>query len=143
MDRLYRRVSTKEQKEGTSLQRQLAKLAEVAPDAIDYCDGGHTGTNGLERLLRDVQPGDRVLVWKLDRLARNLRLLLEIEDKLRAMKVPLISITENIDTSTALGRMMFQLLGNIAEWERKNIIYRLKSGRLARYKEEGKDERKC
>jgi len=136
MDRQYRRVSTKEQKEGTSLQRQLAKLAEVAPDAIDYCDGGHTGTNGLERLLQDVQPGDRVLVWKLDRLARNQRLLLEVEAQLRDKRVSLVSITEGVDTSTALGRMTFRLLGNVAERERETIIYRLKSGRLARYKEE-------
>ncbi|GAH83072.1 unnamed protein product [marine sediment metagenome] len=53
-------------------------------------------TNGdrpdLLRLLQDVQPGDGVLVWKLDRLARNLRLLLEIEAKLREKNVPLISI---------------------------------------------------
>ena len=53
-------------------------------------------TNGdrpaLLRLLNDVQPGDRVLVWNLDRLARNLRLLLEIEAKLREKNVPLISI---------------------------------------------------
>jgi len=53
-------------------------------------------TNGnrpaLLRLLNDVQPGDGVLVWKLDRLARNLRLLLEIEGKFRDMNVPLISI---------------------------------------------------
>ena len=135
MDRQYRRVNTKEQKDGTSLERQLAKLAEVAPNAIDYVDAGCTGTNGLESLLRDVQPGDRVLTYTLDRLARNLRLLLEIEDRLRAKKVRLISITEHIDTATVFGRMVFQILGNIAEWERKTIIERTRSGRLARYKE--------
>ena len=140
MDRLYRRVSTEEQhREGTSLDWQLAKLAAVAPNAIDYCDPGYTGTNGdrpgLERLLQDAQPGDRVLLWKLDRLARNLRLLLEIEAKLREKNVPLISISESIDTSTAFGRMIFQILGVIAEWEREDFIERTKSGRYARYKE--------
>ena len=129
MDRQYTRVNTKEQKEGTSLQRQLAKLAEVAPNAIDYGDTGDTGTNGLERLLQDVQPGDRVVVWKLDRLARNLRLLFEIEEKLRNMKVSIISITEGVDTSTVFGRMVFQILGVVAEWERENTIVRMKSGR--------------
>lgn len=113
MDRQYRRVNTEEQKEGTSLEWQLAKLAEVAPNAIDYCDIGYTGTNGLQRLLQDVQPGDRVLVWKLDRLARNLPLLLEIEDKLRNMNVPLIFITENVNTSTAFGRVIFQMLRGV------------------------------
>jgi len=139
LDWQYRRVSTEEQKEGTSLDWQLAKLAEVAPNAIDYCDGGYTGTNGdrpaLQRLLNDVQPGGRVLVWKLDRLARNLRLLLEIEAKLREKNVPLISISESIDTSTAFGRMIFQILGVVGEWEREAIIERTKSGRYLRYKE--------
>jgi site-specific DNA recombinase len=139
IDRLYRRVSTEEQKEGTSLEWQLAKLAEMAPNAIDYCDAGYTGTNGnrpgLLRLINETQPGDRMLVWKLDRLARNLRLLLEIEAKLRDMKVPLISITESIDTSTAFGRMIFQILGVVGEWEREAIVERTKSGRYARYKE--------
>jgi len=136
MDRLYRRVNTKEQKEGTSLDWQMAKLSAVAPNAIDYCDTGDTGTNGLERLLQDVQPGDRVLICKLDRLARNPRPLLEIEAQLRDKKVPLISITENIDTSTVLGRRMFQILENVAKWERENIIEQTRRGRLARNREE-------
>lgn len=139
MYRQYRRVSTEEQEKGTSLEVQLAKLAAAAPNAIDYCDVGYTGTNGnrpdLLRLLNDVQPGDSVRVAKLDRLARNLRLLLEIEAKFRDIDVPLISISESIDTSTALGRMTFQLLGMVAEWERDAIIERTKSGRYARYKE--------
>ncbi|MBU2536576.1 MAG: recombinase family protein, partial [Chloroflexi bacterium] len=46
MDRQYRRVSTEEQEKGTSLESQLAKLAEVAPNAVDYCDAGYSGTNG-------------------------------------------------------------------------------------------------
>lgn len=97
MNRQYRRISTEEQqREGTSLDWQLARLAEVAPNAIDYCDAGYTGTNGnrpdLLRLLNDIQPGDKVWVTKLDRLTRNLRLLLEIEAKIRDINVPLISI---------------------------------------------------
>ena len=139
MDRQYRRVSTEEQKEGTSLEWQLAKLAEVAPGAIDYCDAGYSGTNGDRpewlRLRNDIQLGDRVFTCKLDRLARNLRLLLEFEDNLRGMNVPLISITESINTSTAFGRLIFQILGIVAEWERETIIERTKSGRLARYRE--------
>ena len=139
MDRLYRRASTEEQEKGTSLDWQLEKLAEVAPNAIDYCDAGYSGTNGdrpdLLRLINDTQPGDRVYVLRLDRLARNLRLLLEIEAKFRDIGVPLISITENIDTSTAAGRMMFHMLGIVAEWEREAIIERTKSGRYARNRE--------
>ncbi len=139
MDRQYRRVSTEEQKEGTSLEWQLAKLAEVAPGAIDYCDAGYSGTNGDRpdwlRLRNDIQLGDRVFTCKLDRIARNLRLLLEFEDNLRGMNVPLISITESINTTTAFGRLIFQILGIVGEWERETIIERTRSGRLARYKE--------
>ena len=139
MNRQYRRVSTEEQGQGTSLEWQAARLAEVAPNAIDYCDSGFTGTNGnrpdLERLLRDIQTGDQVYVLKLDRLARSLRLLLDIEAKLREKGVPLISATESIDTSTSFGRMVFQILGVVAEWERETIIERTRSGRYARYKE--------
>ncbi|MDH5695246.1 MAG: recombinase family protein [Dehalococcoidia bacterium] len=139
MDKQYRRVSTEEQEQGTSLEWQLAKLAEVAPNALDYCDPGFTGTNGnrpaLQRLLKDIQPGDKVYILKLDRLARNLCLLLDIEARLRDKGIPLISVTESIDTSTAFGRMIFQILGVIAEWEREAIIERTRNGRYARYQE--------
>lgn len=140
MDRQYRRVSTEEQhQEGTSLEWQLLQLAKVAPNAIDYCDAGYTGTNGdrpgLKRLINETQRGDKVRICKLDRLARNLRLLLEIEAKFRDIQVTLISITESIDTSTAFGRMVFQVIGSMAEWELETIIERTKSGRHARYRE--------
>lgn len=133
-------MSTEEQHlEGTSLEWQLSQLAKAAPNAIDYCDAGYTGTNGdrpgLLRLINETQRGDKVRICKLDRLARNLRLLLEIEAKFRDIQVTLISITESIDTSTAFGRMVFQVLGSMAEWERESIIERTKSGRYARYRE--------
>jgi DNA invertase Pin-like site-specific DNA recombinase len=65
---------------------------------------------------------DKVLIFKLDRLARNLRLLLEIEQKLRGYGVSFISVKEAIDTLLSIGKMMFQMFGMVAEWERETII---------------------
>ncbi len=142
----YARVSTQEQVEGTSLDFQEIQLAANCKlqgwTVINsYADPGFSGKDGnrpgLERLLSDAKIGlfDRVLVYKLDRLARNLRLLLEIEQKLRAYGVSLASVKESVDTSTGTGKMMFQMFGMIAEWERDTIIERTRSGTLQRYRD--------
>jgi site-specific DNA recombinase len=88
-------------------------------------------------LLADADLGvfDKVVVYKLDRLARNLRLLLEIEDKLKKSGVFLYSVRESIDTSTSIGKVVFQVLGLASEWERDAIIERTRNGRIQRYKE--------
>ena len=78
---------------------------------------------------------EKVVVFKLDRLSRSLRLLLELEEKLKECGVALFSIKESIDTSFAIGRTVFQVLGLVSEWERENIIERTKSGKLQRYRE--------
>lgn len=78
---------------------------------------------------------DKVIIYKLDRLARNLRLMLELEDKFKKESVSLHSIKESLDTSTAIGRTVFQVLGLTAEWERDAIVERTRSGRIQRYKE--------
>jgi site-specific DNA recombinase len=78
---------------------------------------------------------DKVLVCKLDRLARNLRLLMEIESELREFHVALTSIKESVDTDSSTGKMVFQLFGMVAEWERETIIERTTNGRIQRYKQ--------
>ncbi|HEY90512.1 MAG TPA: recombinase family protein [Dehalococcoidia bacterium] len=75
------------------------------------------------------------MAYKLDRLARNLRLLLEVEQKLASCHVSLTSVKESVDTSTGTGKMVFQMFGMIAEWERDNIIERTRSGRIQRYRD--------
>ncbi len=143
----YARVSTQEQAlEGTSLEfqdSQLAAFCQLQGWTIinSYTDPGFSGKDGnrpgLERLLSDVKIGlfDKVVVYKLDRLSRNLRLLLDIEQKLRSYGVSLISVKESVDTSSPTGKMMFQMFGMVAEWERETIIERTKSGKLQRYKD--------
>ena len=146
----YVRVSTEEQaREGYGLaaQEQAVKaycqahsweLAEV------YTDAGKSGksTKGREelaRLLSDAQAGrfQRVVFWKLDRLGRNLRDLLDICDQLDALGVGIVSVQEAIDTGTPGGRMMRSVLGALAEFERSLIIERTKAG-MAAAKRRGK-----
>lgn len=85
----------------------------------------------LQAMLDALQPGDEVLVWKLDRLARSLRHLLDIIEAITKAGASLRSLTEPIDTSSALGRMMLQLLGSFAEFERSMIRERCAAGRIA------------
>jgi len=143
----YARVSTTEQaSEGTSLtfqQAQLTAYCQLQDWTIinRYVDGGYSGGDGdrpgLERLLTDAKIGlfDKMVVYKLDRLARNLRLLLDVEQKLRGYEIGLISMKESVDTSTATGKMVFQLFGMVAEWERSAIVERTRNGRLQRYRD--------
>jgi site-specific DNA recombinase len=143
----YARVSSQEQaSEGTSLDYQDSQLntfCQLQGWTISnrYIDPGFSGKDGnrpgLERLIADAGMGlfDRVVVYRLDRFARNLRLLLELEAKLRDNHVSLTFIKESIDTASGTGKMVFQLFGMIAEWEREVIMERTASGRLQRYKE--------
>ncbi len=85
----------------------------------------------LEAMLAALQPGDEVLVWKLDRLARSLRDLLDIIDAISKAGASLRSLTEPIDTGSPIGRMMLQLLGSFAEFERSMIRERCAAGRVA------------
>ena len=143
----YSRVSTTEQaSEGTSLDFQASQLTGYCQlqgwtVVNSYVDGGYSGKNadrpGLQRLLTDAKLGlfDKMVVFKLDRLARNLSLLLEIEKTLKEHGITLISMKESVDTSTPTGKMAFSLFGVVSEWDRANIVERTRNGRLQRYKE--------
>ncbi len=143
----YTRVSSQEQaEEGTSLEHQKQEIANLCryhgyQVYHQYIDAGHTGKDdkrpGLEQLVQDAKHGlfAKVIVYKLDRLARQLRLLLEIEERLKEYGVDLISAKENLDTSSPIGRTVFQVLGLVSEWEREAIIERTRSGRIQRYRE--------
>lgn len=85
----------------------------------------------LERLLYNLRRGDRVIVWKLDRLARSLSDLLRILDRIERAGASIGSLTEPLDTGTPIGRMFIQLLGSFAEFERAMIRERAAAGRVA------------
>jgi DNA invertase Pin-like site-specific DNA recombinase len=101
----YARVSTEEQ----NAALQLAALQQAGYTRI-FKDEGLSGTTtkrpALARCLQALQPGDTLIVWKLDRLGRNLRDLIALLDALRAEDVQFQSLTEHIDTETAAGRAM-------------------------------------
>ncbi len=94
-----------------------------------------TGANferkGLEELLAFVRPGDIVVVWKLDRLGRSLKDLIEILNLLKDREVDFASITEKIDTATPGGKLIFHLMGALAEFERDLIRERTNAGLAA------------
>lgn len=90
--------------------------------------GGRWARPELQRLLDQLRKGDVLIVWKLDRLSRSLRDVLTIMEKLAEAKAGFRSLTEAIDTTTPAGRMMMQMVGAFAEFERAMLRERTKAG---------------
>lgn len=91
----------------------------------------------LQELMRQLRPGDVVVVWKLDRLSRSLKDLLHLIERIEAAGAGFRSLTEAIDTTTPAGRMMMQMVGAFAEFERAMICERTRAG-LAAARSEGR-----
>lgn len=128
MDLGYARVSSREQ--DTTLQIQALRAAGVTA----YWEEQQSGVKhreALEELLGMLQPGDVLVVYNVDRLARSLRDLLRIADRITAIGAQLRSLTEPIETVTPIGRVIFQILGAFAEFERNVIRERCQAGREA------------
>lgn len=126
----YVRVSDKDQSE--NLQIDALKLAGC--DLI-YGDHGVSGSIktriGLEEMLACLKSGDTLVVWKLDRLGRSTIHLLQLLSDLRDRDVDFQAITQGIDTTTAVGRMLYGQLAVFAEYERSLISERTKAGMAA------------
>lgn len=128
MDLGYARVSTTEQ--DTALQLAALRAANVTA----YWEEQQSGIKhrpALEELLSMLRVGDVVVVYKVDRLARSLQDLLRIAERIDKAGAKLRSLTEPIETTTPVGRMIFQLLGAFAEFERNVIHERCEAGREA------------
>ncbi|WP_322277037.1 recombinase family protein [Methylicorpusculum sp.] len=123
----YARTSTDDQ----TTAMQLAALKKAGCTKI-FEDKGISGTvrkrPALDACLAALEHGDTLIVWKLDRLGRSLRDLIDMLDDLRSQGVRFQSITESIDTETPTGRAMWQLIGVLAELERSLITERTKAG---------------
>jgi DNA invertase Pin-like site-specific DNA recombinase len=123
----YARVSTDEQ----NLDLQLDALQEAGCESI-YKDEGISGASpnrkGLDEALNTLNPGDVLVVWKLDRLGRSLQHLIHIIEKLGACGIGFRSLSESIDTTTAGGKLIFHIFGALAEFERGLIAERTKAG---------------
>jgi site-specific DNA recombinase len=145
---LYLRVSSEEQRDAGTIQTQRDYLeryvAERGFEVVEvYADDGVSGTflirerpEGL-RLLDDARDGQfqTVLVYKLDRLGRTQLGILDAADRLERLGVALRSATEHYETATPQGRLMFQMLGSFAEFERSTIKQRTRDGLHREYRE--------
>src|SRR5215207_4870767 len=139
---IYARVSTEDQAERQTVQAQLDFLRKYCDlhqitIAGEYVDDGISGTVPLDqrpegrRLLDDAEAGrfGVVLSYRLDRLGRSLTSLLAAHDALDRLGIAIRSATEPFDTSTPIGKFLFQLLGSLAELERETISERMVLGR--------------
>ncbi len=125
----YIRVSKQEQNE--ALQRDALKEADCEKFFNDKITGSKFERKGLEELLVFMRAGDTVIVWKLDRLGRSLKDLIETLTLLKDRNVDFISLTEKIDTTTPGGKLIFHLMGALAEFERDLIRERTNAGLAA------------
>ena len=142
---LYARVSTTGH--GQDVGLQLDELRQVAAQrgwvAADYVDEGVSGSKdrrpALDRMMADARAGklDVVVVWRFDRFARNTAHLLAAMDEFRALGVSFVSLREQIDTSTPMGKAMFTIVSAISELERDLIRERVVAG-VQRAKASGK-----
>lgn len=127
----YGRVSTIVQ--DTALQEDAFKRAEV--DQVITEKWSSVGTRPkLQQLLARLGPGDELVVYKLDRLGRSLQDLLAVLDRINAAGAAFRSLTEPIDTRTPAGKLMYSMLGAVAEFERTLIRERAVAGQIAAYR---------
>ena len=127
----YGRVSTEDQ--NLNLQLDAFKKYGVEEPQIyqEHVSAAKAKRPELASCLRSLREGDVLVVWRLDRLARSLSHLIKITQDLDARKVGLVSLTEQIDTTTAGGRLIFHVFGAVAQFERDLISERTKAGLAA------------
>lgn len=123
----YARVS-KNDEQTTSAQTRALKEAGCERLFEEAASGGRWDRPQLHRMLDQLRVGDVVVVWKLDRLSRSLKDLLHILDKIDSARSGFRSLTESVDTTTPAGRMMMQMVGSFAEFERAMIRERTSAG---------------
>src|SRR5215203_1623640 len=126
----YARVSTGDQ--NPALQLAALKRERCKRIFTDKASGSLRKRPELDKCLKSLQPGDVLIVWKLDRLGRSLRDLITLLDDLKGQGIKFKSLTESIDTQTPTGRAMWQMVGVLAELERSLIQERTKAGRGSR-----------
>jgi DNA invertase Pin-like site-specific DNA recombinase len=122
----YARVSTVDQ--DPALQRDALKRAGCEKIFEETASGAKVDRPQLARALEHMRKGDTLVVWKLDRLARSMKQLIETVGRLEAAGVKFRSITENVGTDSAGGRFVFHIFGALAEFERSLIRERTQAG---------------
>lgn len=123
----YARVSRGDSQE-VKIQVETLKAAGCERVYTEEASGGRWNRPELHRLLDHLRPGDTLVVWKLDRLSRSLKDFLLILERVEQSGATFESLTEKIDTHSPAGRMVMQMLGSFAEFERAMIRERTKQG---------------
>jgi len=125
----YARVSTDDQ--NLDLQKDALKQAGCERILEDKLSGSKAERPGLKAAINFAGQGDTLVVWRLDRLSRSLKELIEMVTLLESKKIGLKSLQESIDTSSSAGRLIFHIFGALAEFERNLIRERTQAGLMA------------
>jgi len=122
----YARVSTRDQ----NLELQIDALTKAGCDKIyrDIASGARAERPALNEMIRNLRPGDVLVIWKLDRLGRSLNHLIGLVNDLMEKKIGLQSLHDPIDTTTPQGQLSFNLFASLAEFERDLIRERTQAG---------------
>ncbi len=122
----YARISTQDQ--NLHLQEDALKAAGCEKIFVDKISGSTKERPGLNQALEFLRENDTLVIWRLDRLARSLKDLISLVTELEKEDIHLFSLTENIDTNSLNGRLVFHIFGALAEFERGLIRERTKAG---------------
>lgn len=125
----YARTSTQDQ----NLDLQIDALQKLGCERIyqEKISSVKDNRPELENCLKALRAGDTLYIWRLDRLGRSLKHLVQLINQLQDMECSLVSIKENIDTSTPTGKLTFHIFASLAEFERDLICERTKAGLLS------------
>jgi DNA invertase Pin-like site-specific DNA recombinase len=122
----YARVSTQDQ--NLELQREALTKAGCQKVFEDKLSGARTDRPGLSKILEMLRKGDTLVVWKLDRLGRSVKQLVDLVGELHKLGVQFKSLTDAIDTGTPSGRFFFHIMASLAEMERELNVERTRAG---------------
>lgn len=125
----YARCSTGSQDH--ALQLDALRAAGCERIVTETASGTRTDRPELAKLLEQAREGDVLVVWRLDRLARSLKHLIDLSEGMNRRGIALRSLTESIDTSTTSGRFLFNILGSLGQMEREIIVERTRAGLAA------------
>ncbi len=131
----YARVSTRDQ--NLNLQRDALRTAGCDRIYEDTISGIRSKRPGLAKALDQLRDGDTLVVWKLDRLGRSVKDLLDFAGALNDQGIGFVSLTDSIDTTTASGRFFFNVMASLAQMERELMIERTQAG-LQAAREQGR-----